>query len=294
MTDIEVIEKILKTNNPTQLFGGDWKTTYKKYSRLIHPDACRHHNASDAMAKLNYLKDLIEYGIQYRDETGDFNVFDKKIIYKITNDNRKLIRKSYDNYIILKSKRDKASLNFHRYLPDSMKIDKDNLVITLKDRVVPLTNQELPQVHVNWIFSRIFELTLWFSQVGYSHMGINPTTVMVVPETHGIIITSFYHMTPLNQKAGTISAMYKTWYPTTLFSKKIATVDVDLELGKKIALYLLGDRSAAGTILKRSKDVNQQILTFLITKHQNIMSEYKEYRELFTKNFKKKFYSLDL
>ena len=125
-------------------------------------------------------------------------------------------------------------------------------------------------------------------------MGLNPTTVFVVPETHGIIIISFYHMGTLGKKAETISAKYKMWYPTTLFTKKIATQDIDLELCKKIALYLLGDRSAAGTKLKKDKDVNQDVLTFLLTKHENHKDEFVQYRELLAKNFEKKFYLLNL
>jgi len=115
-----------------------------------------------------------------------------------------------------------------------------------------------------------------------------------VPETHGIIVISFYHMTHLDQQAKTISARYKMWYPTNLFMKKIATPDIDLELCKKIALYLLGDRSAAGTKLKRDKDVHQEILTFFLTKHQSNVDDYQTYRDLLSKNFEKKFYPLDL
>jgi len=294
MTDIEVIEKVLKSNKPQDIFNGDWKSTYKIYSRLIHPDTCNQPNANDAMAKINYYKDVLENGVQYTDETGNFRVYEKKIIYKITNNNRDLIRKSFDNYKILKLKTDKSSADFHRYLPESMRLSKNELIINLKDRTIPLTGQKLPQIHVNWLFSRMFEISLWFKNIGYSHMGLNPTTVFVVPETHGIIIISFYHMTHLDQKAKTISARYKMWYPTNLFMKKIATQDIDLELCKKIALYLLGDRSAAGTKLKRDSDVNQEILTFLLTKHQNKVEDYKTYRDLLAKNFERKFYPLDL
>jgi len=294
MTDIEVINKILKSTKPQDIFKDDWKTTYKSYSRLIHPDTCNQPNASDAMAKLNYFKDVIEQGVKYVDETGEFRVYDKKIIYKITDDNRKLIQKSVNNYKTLKSKTDKASVGFHRYLPESMILEKETLTINLKDRAVPLTGQKLPQHHVNWVFSRMFEISLWFRNIGYSHMGMNPTTVFVVPETHGIILISFYHMNQLGKKADTISARYKMWYPTTLFLKKIATQDVDLELCKKIALYLLGDRSAAGTKLKRDIDVNQEVLTFLLTKHQNEVEDYTKYRKILEKNFEKKFYPLNL
>jgi len=294
MTDIEVIEKVLKSNKPSDLFNGEWKTTYRSYSRLIHPDACGQPNAADAMAKMNYYKDVLENGVQYTDEAGDFRVFEKKIVYHVTDKNRKLLQKSVSNYKLLKQKTDKASVGFHRYLPESVVLENDVLTINLKDRAVPLTGQKLPQHHVNWLFSRMFEISLWFRNIGYSHMGMNPTTVFVVPETHGIILTSFYHMNHLDQKAKTISARYKMWYPTNLFMKKIATQDIDLELCKKIALYLLGDRSAAGTKLKRDADVHQEILTFFLTKHQCEVEDYKQYRELLSKNFERKFYPLDL
>ena len=294
MTDIEVIDKVLKSNKPQDIFNGDWKATYRSYSRLIHPDACRQPNAADAMAKMNFYKDFLENGVKYVDETGEFKIYEKKLVYVVTDKNRKLITKSVENYKRLKSKTDKASVAFHRYLPESMVLEKDLLTVNLKDRAIPLTGQKLPQIHVNWLFSRMFEFCLWLRQNEISHMGMNPTTVLVVPETHGIIITSFYHMNPIGKKAKTISAKYKMWYPTTLFTKKIATPDIDLELCKKIALYLLGDRSAAGTVLKRDKEVNQNVLTFLLTKHQCNYEDYERYRKILKENFEKKFYPLDL
>lgn len=294
MTDRELIDKILSSKKPSDIFPDDWKKEYLRYSKLIHPDACSIPNASNAMAVINAYKDLIENGTQYTDDSGVFRVFEKKIVYTVTDANRKLITKSVDNYKMLKSKHDKASEIYHRCLPENMVLEKDKLTIILKDRAVPLTHQTLPQIHVNWIFSRMFELTLWFHQIGYSHLGMNPTTVFVVPETHGIILINFYHMTALGKKAETISAKYKMWYPTTLFTEKKATSDIDLELCKKIALYLLGDKSSAGTKLKRDKNVNQTMLSFLLTKHQNIFSEYTQYRELLKKNFESKFHALNI
>jgi hypothetical protein len=294
MTDIELIEKVLKSTKPSDIFPDDWKKEYLRYCKLIHPDACSHPKASDAMAIINHYKDVLENGIGYIDEAGAFRVFEKRIEYEVTDANRKLITKSVENYKKLMALHDKASENFHRYLPESMVLEKNKLTINLKDRTVPLTGQQLEQKHVNWLFSRMFEFVLWLRQIDYSHLGLNPTTVFVVPETHGIIIVSFYHMTVLGRKVQTISAKYKMWYPTNLFIYKTATPDVDLELAKKIALYLLGDRSAAGTKLKMSKDINQNVLNFLLTKHENHVDEFKQYRKLLEKNFEKKFYVLNL
>jgi hypothetical protein len=294
MTDFEVIEKVMKSSKPSDVFPDDWKKEYLRMSKLIHPDTCSHPKASDAMAIINHYKDMIENGMILTDEAGNFKVFEKRIEYEVTDANRKLITKSYNNYKLLMSKHDKASENFQRYLPQSMVLEKDKLIINLKDRAVPLTKQQLPQIHVNWLFSRMFEFVLWFRQIDYAHMGMNPTTVFVVPETHGIIVVSFYHMEVLGKKAKTISAKYKMWYPTTLFTQKIATPDIDLELCKKIALYLLGDKSGAGTKLKKDTNVNQEVLNFLLTKHQNIKDEYLQYRELLKKHFESKFYPLSL
>jgi len=294
MTDKELIDKILKSKKPSDIFNGDWKKEYLQYSKLIHPDACSAANASNAMAVMNAYKDVIENGVKFIDEAGEFRVFEKKIVYVVTDANRKLITKSVDNYKKLMSLRDKASVSFQRYLPQSMILEKEKLTINLAYRSIPLTGHRLPQGHINWLFSRMFEFCVWLRQVDLVHMGFNPTTVFVDPEGHGIVIVSFYHMTTTGRKAETISAKYKMWYPTTLFTEKIATPDVDLELCKKIAIYLLGDRSAAGTKLKVDKEVNQPMLSFLLTKHQNTKDEYLQYRKLLEKHFEKKFYPLDL
>jgi hypothetical protein len=294
MTDIELIDKLIKSKKPSDIFLDDWKTQYLQYCKLIHPDRNSSSLAAEAMAKMNYYKDVLENGTKYTDEAGEFRVFEKKIVYAVNDTNRKLIAKSVSNYNILNAKHDKASEGFKRYMPEKMILETDKLTIILNNRALPLTGRKLPQIHVNWLFSRMFEYVSWLAQINYSHLGLNPTTVFVVPETHGIQVVSFYHMTPVNKKVDTISAKYKMWYPTTLFSKKIATYDIDLELVKKIALYLLGDRSGAGTKLKVDKEVNQEILTFLLTKHQNEYQDYVNYRTLLKKNFVNKFNALDL
>jgi hypothetical protein len=295
MTDIELINKVVKATKPSDVFSDDWKKQYKDYCKLIHPDYNPNSLAAEAMAKMNYFKNVLENGTKYTDEAGDFRVFEKRIEYEVTDTNRKLITKSVENYKKLMSLHDKASESFHKYLPESMVLEKNKLTINLKDRSIPLTGQKLEQVHVNWLFSRMFEFVLWLRQVNIVHMGLNPTTVFAVPDTHGIIVFSFYHMTTVFKKAETISAKYRMWYPTTLFSEKIASPDIDLELIKKIALYLLGDRSAAGTKLKMDKkNINQEVLNFLLTKHENHVDEFKKYRELLAKNFEKKFYVLNL
>ena len=136
MSDIELIDKLIKSKKPSDIFPDDWKKPYLTYSKLIHPDSCGLPNAGNAMAIMNHYKDVIENGTPYADEAGPFRVFEKKIVYAVTDANKKLISKSVDYYKKLMSLHDKASENFHKYLPESMVLEKDCLTITLKDRVV--------------------------------------------------------------------------------------------------------------------------------------------------------------
>jgi len=295
MNDIELIDKILNSKKPLDIFtSSNWKVEFIKFSKLIHPDRCVHPRASDAMSILNTYKDLLTYGVEYEDECGVFNVFDDRIEYVITDDNRDLLLTSLKNYSTLMKLNDSASLSFKKYLPNSIEILNNKFIIRFVERSVPLTHKTLPQYHVNWIFSRMFEFSVWMSRIGYSHMGINPTSVFVIPKTHGIIVTSFYYMKKIGSVATTISAKYKNWYPTAVFTNKTSTSDVDLELSKKIAIYLLGDKSASGVVLRKNSGVNQNVLNFLLTKHRNEFSEYDEYRKLLKSNFDTRFYELTL
>lgn len=178
------IDKILNAKKPSDIFTDDWKKEYIQYSKYIHPDTCKHPNANNAMSKLNEFKDLLNNGIAYTDESGDFRLFEKRIEYIITDSNRDLIMKSYNNYMLIKSIKHKSlSDHFYKYLPKSMEISGNKLTIHLFERSLPLTHMTLPQVHVNWIFSRMFEFNLWLNQQGYVHLGYNPTSLYVVPET---------------------------------------------------------------------------------------------------------------
>lgn len=295
MTDIELIDKLLKAKKPTDIFtSDDWKKEYTRYAMLIHPDKCRDPRAGDAMAVLSGFKDLITRGSDGTDDSGYYKRFENKMIFEVTDDNEKLFQRSAENWRRLRANAVGNKDNFKKYQPDMMSFKGKEFIVEFNERALPLAGITLPQVHVNWIFSRMFEFSLFVRMAGYSHMGINPETIFIVPDTHGIICTSFYHLTPLGQRAKTYATRYRNWYPSTLFSKKKATGDIDLELAKKTAIYLLGDKSGAGTSLKRNSDVNQDMLTFFLSKHEGVFTDYDDYRSLLAKNFEKKFYKLDI
>lgn len=293
MTDSELIEKLLTSENYIYIFPklDSWKDEYNNYAHLIHPDKCKHPKASEAMIKLNKFKDELELGKKHKDDAGIISY--THLGFEIIG-NKDLLRKSFQNYSLLLLLKDKASENFKRYIPVSGDIISENeYKYDFSRRAVPISSLEnLKQEHVNWILSRLLEFSAWINQIGYCHAGLNPDSVYIVPENHGIIVTSFYHFTKLDKKLTTVSGKYSHFYPSNVFENKIATSNIDIELSKKIAIYLLGDKSGTGNKLRKTH--NTEILDFIKKQHHDTHECYRQYRELLKKHFKSQFIELNI
>lgn len=305
ITAPDLIKKINSARNFTQVFENgrsldEWKSSYIEMAKILHPDICKEDGAHEALSKLNHLKDFMEQGNSVKDEVGEIRVHYNKIVIK---GDKKFIDRSYQNYTVLGGLKDDAAKNFQRYLPQSMIYpafapglpSEGSYEIPLKDPAVPLSALVPPvdQKHVNWIVSRIMELAGWFRQIGYVHGGLTPHSVFVVPKTHGIICTTFYHMTKLGNPMNTVSGPFASFYPAKLFTDKKATMDIDVELAKRIGIYLLGDKSGNGTILKKAPNVNQAMLAVLQRYQQDPYVAFKEYRTTLEKEFKKEFIPME-
>lgn len=265
------------------------KDEFHSILKKIHPDICSDKKANEATARLNELKTIFDNGIDFFDESGKFN--SKGMKCEFSGDTT-LLKTSYANYNKLIALNDESSKNFRKYMPWSCSFMDNRLLNNFNGRTVPLSGLTLPQEHVNWILSRMLEYCAWLSQVGYVHCGLNPESIFVVPETHGIIVTTFYHLSQKGKKVNTICGRYKNWYPDELFTKKTAEAVIDIELAKKTAIYLLGDKSGSGIKLKKTH--NADFIDFVIKRHENAYECFKEYRALLSKNFEKKFYTLDI
>lgn len=267
---------------------------YKKISKTIHPDLCAHPKAHAAMSKLNALKKEFVEGKAYEDDAGPFRNHGKLIRFK---GDPELLQRSLKNYLQLMRHTDKTARHFQRYLPKRTWVEDDALVMELEDRAVPLSELiaqlgPVPQQHVNWILSRMLEFSGWLSQMRYVHAGLNPESIFVVPKTHGIIVSTFYHLRRKGEKLRTISGKYTHWYTPSVFTEKRAISLIDTELCKKTATCLLGDPSGMATRLKRTH--NPDYVNFLIQQDRDPYSCYKSYRKLLARNFTEKFHHLDI
>lgn len=279
-----LLDKILSSLKAEDVFSiRYYKKEYSDMVKLLHPDVCHLPEANDAVARLNLYRSQMNKYSEGEDDAGVFLMTkDNEVVFKGDPD---LLQHSYKNYQMLMQFHDEKARHFKKYLPQSMSLVNGELVITGNERMLPLTHLTLPHQHANWILSRIFELLVWLHQVGYCHLGINPESIFIVPETHGIVCVSFYHLTAINTKPESLCGRYLNWYPAIIFNQKKAIEYVDLSLAQRTALYALGDKSGNGVVLKKTE--NTQLIDFLISPHYNSFNTYTEYRTLLRNLFGK-------
>ncbi len=286
-----IIEKINASTKIEDVISiKNFKTEFNNIVKEIHPDICRSSGAADAMSKMNIWKDLFENGKTYKDDVCTFKTNGYWADFKSDSDNLKW---SVENFNLFKELKGNDNEHFQKYIPASCdKLPDGTFRFHFEKRAIPLSGLNLPQEHVNWILNRLLEYSAYLAQTGFSHCGINPESVFIVPETHGIQVCSFYHLTRIGNKIGTISGKYTNWYPQEIFNTKIATQEIDIEASKKIAAYLLGDTSGSG--IKLRKTHNEDFINFIISSSGNAYQTLSLYRDLLKKNFKKEFHSLTI
>ncbi len=289
-----LINNVLKCNNPEEIFTKqNFKKEYIVHMKLLHPDVCHLPQAHEAVIKLNAFKKILENVTQLHDDAGDFQWADNTNTILIFKGKKELLEKSFKNYQKLMALKDEASLHFQRYLPKKMEFQGDYLYVHLPEKAFSFVQLTLPQHHITWLTSRMFEFVAWLHQVGYCHASLTPESFCVIPQTHGIVCVSFYHLCNMNTQIYTISAKYMNWYPNSVFVDKRALPNIDLALIQNTALYLLGDSSGNGVKLK--KYCNETLIDFLITAHYNAFNAFDAYRKMLENVFgKPKYFPLDL
>ena len=292
----DTIEKLKSGQSYIDAFNDltNWLAEYKQMAKIIHPDVCHEPGAKDALTKLNQWKEELEKGKIHYDDAGTVTF---KILNCSIEGNQPVLQQSLNNFNKLKLFKEKIDIDFQRYIPNKALLtpnnDKSNLDLSLTNRCIPISSIGiLPQGHVNWILSRMLEFIGYIHKKSYVHAGINPDSVYVEPKNHGINVISFYHMAEVNKKLSTASGKWIYMYPDHIKTKKIATADIDIELCKRTAVWLLGDKSGIGTCLRKTH--NTAFLDFINKKHDDPIEAFFDYRKMLENNFERKFIPLHI
>ncbi|MDR2951072.1 MAG: hypothetical protein LBV71_17940 [Prevotella sp.] len=273
---------------------------YKILAKNLHPDVNKDKDAVLAFTHLNNLKTDFERGYEFRDESGIFR--SNYLVHRWEGD-VDLLKKSkvnYDKIIFLaKSNFNAQSFShFMQYIPSNLDFEGNQLVYKSGYKCIPLNKAIglLPEneknKHVNWIFSRLIEFVSMLESLEVTHAGINPDSVFIIPEIHGIKVTSFYHI--CTDKVKTINGKYKNYYPPYMFDTKQAGSYIDISLAKKTAICALGDVSGSGVRLRSDANVNQNVLNYLMLSETDAFHSMRTWRETLDKNFIKEFVQLSI
>jgi hypothetical protein len=272
-----LLATVLQSASPAALFSRrTYKQQYLGYLKLLHPDVCHLPGADDAVARLNTYVAALKALDHLTDDAGPLKRRDERT-FGLEGD-ADLLRQSLANYTRLTQLPGEAAQHFRRYLPTSTTLENASLLVSGPEFLVPLSGLTLPPEHVSWVLSRLLEFVAWLHQEGFCHAGITPESIALVPTTHGIVGLSFYHLTRLNGPLSAVSGRYVSWYPPAVFRDKKATAYVDISLAQRTALYLLGDPSGHGVKLR--KTVDERLIDFLLTPHQNAYATLAEWRAL--------------
>jgi hypothetical protein len=287
-----LINQILKATIAEDIFTrANFKKEYLYLLKMIHPDVCSLPKAHEAVQRLIQFKSEMEAALRIEDDAGFMHILDDFTV--AFSGDKVVLQKSLNNYRILMNRTDVASNHFKKYLPSEMFFENDKLIVRSNFKMTPLpilsgsaiSKKTIPQHHVTWITSRLLEFISWIQQIGYCHAGINPESVAVAPDTHGIVCLSFYHLQPLGSRLQTLSGRYQNWYPSVVFDEKKAISYIDTSLVQRTAIYLLGDSSGNGIKLKRTH--NEALIDFLTQPHHDTFSTYDKFRKLLRLEFGK-------
>lgn len=290
MTPEDAVRAVLAARDWAALTA-ELKLDYRGIAKLIHPDKCRLRDASRAFDHLTKLKNEGASGRTGEDDSGPVRYWATEANF--TGDHA-VLRTSVDNLRRLGDLA--AGTHFRRYLPKHASFTKEKgLVLTFEGRTLPLEAlpRPLPQDHLNWVLSRLLEISLFFSTKGWVHAGINPWSVWVVPETRGVVLTSFYHATPKGERLRTLSGRWRHFYPRQVFAKKEAEPWLDVECAKRTACWLAGDATGAGHAVRHALHPEWwKFVNAVDTGHP--FEVYDKYRKMLDTNFPKRFVPLTI
>jgi hypothetical protein len=272
---------ILSIRTAAALFGDDSKATYRRLVKEWHPDTCKDPKATAVFVHINALfhQGTIKEEVKLAGATLVFR------------DARALLRADGRCARIeaLLADLRRAAPDLDRRLPTVKRSKTTAVLFTLPPgcvsiaRVMQAYPDGIPPEHVAWMASRLFELVMELSTVGYTCCGIVPEALAVMVVEHGVLVLDWRFAQAVNAK---VDALPRVLLPFAPAHQKAAPV-LDLACVHRTALVLLGDPSGAGTaLLRRDPPLPRKLLDwFRSAPGADPVEHYKEYRQLLTAVF---------
>jgi hypothetical protein len=109
--------------------------------------------------------------------------------------------------------------------------------------------------HMAWIWRRVLLALVHAHEREVIHGAVLPTHILIHPEEHGLLLVDWTASVLDARHTGApipvVSAEYEGWYPLSVLAKAPSTPTIDLEMGLRSMVYLLGGDPLTGALPPR-------------------------------------------
>lgn len=103
-----------------------------------------------------------------------------------------------------------------------------------------------------WIWRRLLIALGYAHERGVIHGAVLPTHILIHPEAHALLLVdwaySVHEPAQTDERIAAVSAAYQRWYPARVLAKALPTPAVDLEMGLRCMVELLGGDPLTGAL----------------------------------------------
>ncbi|MFN8633534.1 MAG: molecular chaperone DnaJ [Chloroflexota bacterium] len=103
-----------------------------------------------------------------------------------------------------------------------------------------------------WIWRRLSIALGYAHERGVVHGAVLPTHILIHPKEHALLLVdwaySVHQPDRTDERIAAIVADYERWYPTAVLTKRLPGPAVDLEMGLRCMVYLLGGDPLTGAL----------------------------------------------
>lgn len=99
-----------------------------------------------------------------------------------------------------------------------------------------------------WIWRRVLVGIGFAHANNIIHGAILPSHILIQPEQHGVVLVDWKYSVAPSERISAISSEYQAWYPPEVLAKEPVTPDIDIYMGAKCMVELMGGNPLTGEL----------------------------------------------
>lgn len=125
-------------------------------------------------------------------------------------------------------------------------------------------------LHMGWMWRRVLWALDYVHKQGIIHGAVLPQNIMILPEQHGVVLVDWCYSTFRHDKQfqplKAIVGRQRGWYPAEVLRKQAPVPALDIALGARSMVYLMGGNPETGKLPAAVPSETQRYFTDLISR----------------------------